>query len=133
MGMIDWRTFLKRRGAGWRIRHFIDELEAATDEMPPDYEEKRNAFNRQFHAYNSAKTAHTIFSAIFYASVITSVTASVGFQINIFERIYGTLGFSTVFILYLLSRYQLKMQRISLENHRARMISYLTTTSMRSS
>lgn len=131
--MFDWRAFIKRRGAGWRIRHFIDELETEIDEFPAGYEDERHAFNKQLHAYTSAKMAYTLFSALFYASIITSVTASIGFQINIFERIYGALGFSTVFFFYLLTRYQLKMQRISLENQRARVISSITSAKIHSS
>lgn len=133
MGPIDWKTFLKRRGAAWRIRHFIDELEDEIEELPEEYESIRNQFDKQFNAYAGAKTFYTIVSAVFYASVITSVTASIGFRINIFQQIYGALGFSTVFVLYLLSRYQLKMRRISLENQRARIISYLTARALDSS
>lgn len=120
------KAFFKRRSYAWRIRHYVDMLEHDIDELPEGYEDVRTDFNHAIQHYSTAKLIYGLISAVFYASIVTSITASIGYQINIFEEISGILGFSTVFLLYLISRYLLKIERADLENSRSRIIAYLT-------
>jgi len=120
------KAFFKRRSYAWRIRHYIDTLEEEIDERPQGYENVRTEFNYAIQHYSTAKLIYGLISAVFYASIVTSITASVGYQINLFEKISGILGFSTVFLLYLISRYLLRIERADLENSRSRILAYLT-------
>ncbi|MDY6770598.1 MAG: hypothetical protein SV186_01425 [Candidatus Nanohaloarchaea archaeon] len=123
---MDVKAFFKRRGYSGRAHHFVTALEDQVDELPDGYSEERDAFNSAVARFVRARTIHTFFTLLFYASVITSITASVGFKINVFERIYGVLGFTTVFLLYLAARYQMRLARADFENTRSRVIAYLT-------
>jgi hypothetical protein len=68
--------------------------------------------------------------AVFYGSIITSVTAEVGLKLNIFQQIFqglaGILGASSILALFFLTRYFATIEKVGLENARARIISYLT-------
>ncbi|MDY6777272.1 MAG: hypothetical protein SVU32_01280 [Candidatus Nanohaloarchaea archaeon] len=123
---MGWKAFLKQRSYSWRLRHYIELLEQEVDELPPGYEREKKLFKNDFTRYTHAKTIYAIISLLFYASIVTTITASIGFKINIFQRISGVLGFSTVFILYITSRYLLRMTNLDMENSRARIIAYLT-------
>ncbi len=123
---MDWKGFFKRRGYSWRVQHYIDTLEQRHDELPDGYDEEKKAFQAAFKRFLRSRTFYLAASLLFYASIITSVTASIGFRINVFEQVYGVLGFSTVAVLYLLTRYNMRLSRADLENARARIISFLT-------
>jgi hypothetical protein len=123
---MDWKGFFKRRGYSWRIQDYITRLEARHDELPAGYEDERAEFDAAFKSFIRARTFYIAATLLFYASIVTSVTASVGFRINVFEQVYGVLGFSTVALLYLFTRYNMRLSRADLQNTRSRLISFLT-------
>ncbi len=108
-----------------RIRNFVNNLEDEFEEMPECYEKSRELFDECLKDYITLNTMYVVVSLVFYASIISSVTAALGFEINVFEQLYSVFGFTTAAIVYFVIMFLKKFARVDLENSRSRLVSCL--------
>ncbi len=117
--------WLRRLSPVWRMKVYVEELEEQFDELPEGYESVREEFEKHLKSYTTIHGVHIVIMLTFYASIVGSVTASIGFQINVFQQLYSVLGFTTVGLLYVISLYAKHLAEVDLENVRIRTISFL--------
>lgn len=123
---MSLKGLFERASYAWRIRYYIENLEKEFEELPEEYEEVKQRFLENLRGFVTIKIIYVVIMMTFYASVVTSATAAIGFKVNIFEKIYSIMGFTVVGFLYFLTMYLTRLARADLENSRTRVISYLT-------
>lgn len=123
MSIKEW---FKRSSFVWRIKVYIEELESRVDEIPLEYKKVKQEFEEDLKGYSTVIGIYYVSMLVFYASIVTSVTAALGFEINVFQQVYSILGFSTVGVVYLVSAYLKRLAWVDLDNSRIRLVSYLT-------
>lgn len=68
--------------------------------------EQLKKYERSLNYYRSAKLFQTIIRALLYASIITSIAATIGFDgIQILQRVASYIGATFLLILYVISTY----------------------------
>lgn len=90
-----------------------------------EYEPIRAELDRAARDYGRARLGHLLVSLVFYGSLIGSATAQFGFQVEVFDRVAGVLGLTTVFLLYYASRHRLELLAADLGHARSHAIGYL--------
>ena len=108
-----------------RVKFFVDSLEDEFEELPEGYKDRKKEFMAVLGEYSFVNVMYIIISLVFYASIVTSVTATIGFEIDIFSELYSILGFTTAGAIYLIFMYLRKLARADLENHRVKLVSYM--------
>ncbi|MDY6789519.1 MAG: hypothetical protein SVV03_06185 [Candidatus Nanohaloarchaea archaeon] len=114
-----------------RVKKYIEDLEEKVHELPEGYREEKKDFMRHLKGFLQLRFFYAFMSMVFYASIVASITASVGFRINLFRQLYGILGGSTVLIFYFASMYFHNLARLDFENSKTRLISMLTAEHLR--
>ncbi len=121
--------FFRNFTVAGRIRDFVDDLEEELEGRPNCYEVSRELFDESLRDYMTLNIMYIVVSLIFYASIVSSITAALGFEINIFEKLYSVFGFTTAALVYFIIYFLRKLARIDLENSRSRLISCLLSCS----
>lgn len=70
------------------------------EEIPEPDEEKSQEYEESFKRYRRVILAHTLIRVLLYASIITSVAANIGLDLNIITRISSYIGISVLAVLY---------------------------------
>ncbi len=118
-----FRMFFQSFTVMGRIRLFVEKLESEIDGTPECYEKARSEFSKAMKEYISINFMYIIVSLVFYASIVSSVTATLGFEVNIFREVYSIFGFTTAGIVYFITMYLRRVARVDVENSRARLVS----------
>lgn len=63
-------------------------------------EEKREKYEQAYQSYRRAKISQLTVKILLYASIITSITATLGFNVEFISRIASYIGTSFLVILY---------------------------------
>ncbi len=106
-----------------RSRSYILELERELDEVTQQYVEDKNSFLQSIKDYTFLNIFHIVVALVFYASIVTSVTAAIGFELNLFQELYSVLGFTTVAGIYFVTLYFRKLALIDINNRKMKVIS----------
>ena len=127
---MDFKQYLQKASYVWRIKYYIESLEKKTESIPDGYQEEKDRFLRDLKGYSTTNAVYILIMLTFYASIVTSATAALGFEVYVFEKVYSILGFSTVGALYFLTRYLRRLALLDLQNSKVRVISFLTSAGM---
>lgn len=108
-----------------RLLARVDGLE---DEVEPgaEYDPIRAELDRAVRDYGRARFGHLLVSLVFYGSLIGSATAQFGFQVEVFDRVAGVLGLTTVFLLYYASRHRVELLESDLAHAHSHAVGYLS-------
>lgn len=123
---MGFKSYLQKASFAWRNKYYVERLEENIEEFPEGYEDEKNRFFEDLRGYTTTNAVYFMITLTFYASIVTSVTAALGFKVYVFEKVYSILGFSTVGVLYFITRYVRRLALVDLQNSRTRIISYLT-------
>lgn len=87
-------------------------------------EELFNRYEASLNHYRSAKFFQTIVKTLLYASIITSVVATFGFeQVRLLQQIASYFGATVLLILYAMTSYYSLLRRESYHVHREILLS----------
>ena len=64
-----------------------------------------NTYRKAYRKYRYFKRFEVIVKILFYAGIVTSVAATLGFGLEIIDRLASYIGFSVLLVAYLVSRY----------------------------
>ena len=123
---MGFRDYLQKVSYVWRIKYYIESLEERAESIPEGYQDEKKMFLRDLKGYSTTNAVYILIMLTFYASIVTSATAALGFEVYVFEKVYSILGFSTVGVLYFLTRYLRRLALLDLQNSKVRLISLLT-------
>lgn len=88
------------------VKKYLEENSAKKEEL------KR--YEITLEKYRSAKIVHIIVKSLLYASVITSVAATIGLdQARILEKLASYIGVGLILVIYALSKYLVELYRES--------------------
>ncbi len=123
--------FVKTVSYSGRVKKYIDSLEEKVSDLPEGYNEEKKDFMHHLKGFVQMRFLHAFISMVFYASIVASITASVGFKVNLFQQIYGILGGTTVLVFYFGTLYLHNLAKLDFDNSKTRIISMLTAEHMR--